>query len=36
VDAEQRRQHQVEGVLGGAAMCGRIGERTDDLEQFDH
>jgi hypothetical protein len=33
--AGQRRQHQVEGVLGTSAVRGRVGERADDLEQFD-
>ena len=31
----QGRQHQVEGVLGGAAVSGRVGQRADGLEQLD-
>ena len=34
--AGQRRQHQVERVLGRAAVRGRVGERADDPEQLDH
>ena len=33
--AGQGRQHQVERVLGGAAVRGRVGERADDPEQLD-
>ena len=33
--AGQRRQHEVERVLGASALRGRVGERTDDLEQLD-
>jgi hypothetical protein len=31
----QGRQHQVECVLGVAAVSGRVGERADGLEQLD-
>ena len=31
----QRRQHEVECVLGGAAVRGRVGKRSDGLEQLD-
>ena len=31
----QRGQHQVERVLGGAAVRGRVGQRADDLEHLD-
>ena len=34
--AGQGRQHQVERVLGGAAVRGRVGERADDPEHLDH
>ena len=34
--ARQGRQHQVECVLGGAAVSGRVGQRADGLEQLDH
>src|SRR5918995_1506387 len=30
------RQHEVEGVLGGAAVRGRVGQRADRLEQLDY
>ena len=33
--AGQGRQHQVERVLGAAAVRGRVGERADGLEQLD-
>ena len=33
--AGHRRQHQVERVLGAAAVRGRVGERADGLEQLD-
>ena len=33
--AGQGRQHQVECVLGGAAVSGRVGQRADGLEQLD-
>ena len=33
--ARQGRQHQVEGVLGGAAVGGRVGQRADGLEELD-
>ena len=33
--AGDRRQHEVEGVLGAAAVGGRVGEWTDSLEQLD-
>ena len=33
--ARQGRQHQVECVLGGAAVRGRVGQRADGLEQLD-
>jgi hypothetical protein len=33
--AGYRRQNQVEGVPGGAAVRGRVGERADGLEQLD-
>jgi len=33
--AGQRRHHQVERVLGGAAVLGRVGERPDDPEHLD-
>ena len=33
--AGQGRQHQVECVLGGAAVRGRVGQRADGLEQLD-
>jgi hypothetical protein len=33
--AGQGRQHQVERVLGAAAMGGRVGERPDGAEQLD-
>ena len=33
--ARQGRQHQVECVLGGAAVRGRVGQGTDGLEQLD-
>ena len=33
--ARQGRQHQVECVLGVAAVRGRVGERADGLEQLD-
>jgi len=33
--AGQRRHHQVERVLGGAAVRDRVGERADDLEHLD-
>ena len=32
----QRRQHEIERVLGVAVVCGWVGERADDLEQLDH
>ncbi len=28
-------QHEVERVFGTSAVCGRVGERADDLEQLD-
>jgi hypothetical protein len=31
----QGRQHQVECVLGGAAVSGRVGQRADGVEQLD-
>ncbi len=34
--AGQGRQHEVEGVVGGATVRGRVGERADRLEQLDH
>ena len=34
--AGQGRQYQVERVLGGPAVRGRVGERADDLEHLDH
>ncbi len=33
--ARQGRQHQVECVLGGAAVSGRVGQRADGLQQLD-
>ena len=33
--ARQGRQHQVESVLGGATVRGRVGERADRLDQLD-
>ena len=33
--AGQGRQHQVECVLGGAAVSGRVGQRADGLQQLD-
>ena len=33
--AGQGRQHQVECVLGGAAVRGRVGQRADGLQQLD-
>jgi hypothetical protein len=33
--ARQGRQHQVESVLGGATVGGRVGQRADGLQQFD-
>ena len=33
--AEQGGQHEVERVLGASAVSGRVGERTDGLEQLD-
>ena len=33
--ARQGRQHQVERVLGGAAVGGRVGEGADGLEELD-
>ena len=33
--AGQGRQHQVEGVLGAAAVRRRVGERADGVEQLD-
>ena len=33
--AGQRRQHEVERVLGVAAVRGRVGERADGLEELD-
>jgi hypothetical protein len=33
--ARQGRQHQVECVLGVAAVSGRVGQRADGLEQLD-
>jgi hypothetical protein len=33
--AGQGRQHQVEGVLGGAAVSGRVGQRADGVEELD-
>ena len=33
--ARQGRQHQVECVLGGAAVSGRVGQRADGVEQLD-
>ena len=33
--AGQGRQHQVECVLGAAAVRGRVGQRADDLQQLD-
>ncbi len=33
--ARQGRQHQVERVLGGAAVGGRVGQRADALQQLD-
>ena len=33
--AGQGRQHEVERVLGGAAVRGRVGQRADGLEQLD-
>jgi hypothetical protein len=33
--AGQRRQHEVEGILGASAVRGRIGERADDLKQLE-
>ena len=33
--AGQGRQHQVERVLGGAAVRGRVGQRADGLQQLD-
>ena len=33
--AGQGRQHEVERVLGGAAVRGRVGKRADDPEQLD-
>ena len=33
--AGYRRQHQVEGVPGVAAVSGRVGQRADGLEQLD-
>jgi len=32
----ERRCDYVEGVLGLAAMGGRVGQGTDDLHEFDH
>ena len=29
------RQHEVERILGAAAVRGRVGQRADDLEQLD-
>ena len=34
-EAGQGRQHQVEGVLGAAAVRGRVGQRADGLKQLD-
>ena len=33
--ARQGRQHQVECIAGGATVRGRVGQRTDGLEQLD-
>ena len=33
--AGQGRQHEVECVLGGAAVSGRVGQRADGVEQLD-
>ena len=33
--AGQGRQHQVERVLGGAAVSGRVGQRADGVQQLD-
>ena len=33
--ARQGRQHQMECILGGAAVRGRVGQRADGLEQLD-
>ena len=33
--AGQRRQHEVERVLGASAVRGRVGERADRIEQLD-
>ena len=33
--AGHRRDHQMEGVRGAAAMGGRVGQRSDDLELLD-
>ena len=35
-EAGQRRQDEVERVLGASAVGGRIGERADDVEHLDH
>ncbi len=32
--AGQRRQHEVEGVLGASAVRRRVGQRADDLEEL--
>ncbi len=34
--AGQRRQHEVERVLGASAVRGRVGQRADGLQQLDH
>jgi len=33
--AGQQRQHEIERVLRASAVCGRVRERADDLEQLD-
>src|SRR6476469_4771576 len=34
-DTGQRRDHEVERVLCGPPVSGRVGERTNDLQQLD-
>ena len=34
--AGQGGQHEVEGILGAAAVRGRVGQRADGVDQLDH